>query len=50
MKKILKKLVWGWKAFWGTRYFITYVEEGLKDDEILVHGHRIYIPKKKEDK
>lgn len=42
----MKKLIWIWKCFWGRKYFITCVEEGLKEDEILVYGHRIYKPKK----
>lgn len=48
IKIIFKKISWWWKCFWGTRYFITYVEEGLKEDEILVKGHRIYLPKKED--
>jgi hypothetical protein len=41
--KLIKKLLWHWRCFWGTRYFIKPVKEGLKEDEILVSGHRIYI-------
>lgn len=48
--KLLKKILWYWKNFWGTKYFITYVEEGLKEDEILVVGHKIYILHKKSQK
>lgn len=43
--KILKKIIWYWKCFFGRKYFITLVEEGLKEDEVLVKGHRIYISK-----
>ena len=43
----MKKLLWKIKCFIGKKYFITVVEEGLKDDEILIIGHRFYIPKKK---
>ena len=38
-----KKIIWLWKLFWGKKYFITSVKEGLAEDEILVYGHRIYI-------
>lgn len=41
----MKKLLWLWKCFWGTKYFVTYTDR-LKDDEILVFGHKIYISKK----
>ena len=44
--KTLKKIIWYWKCFFGRRYFITLVEDGLKEDEILINGHRIYISKK----
>lgn len=43
--KLLKKLLWYWKLLWGRRYFITIIEEGLKEDEILVSGHRVYLTK-----
>ncbi len=45
--KLLKKLMWLLKRYRGKKYFITYVEEGLLEDEILVKGHRIYILHKK---
>ena len=33
---------WLIKLFFGKKYFITYTDK-LKEDEILVIGHRIYI-------
>ena len=44
MMKTLNKIIWYWKCFWGRKYFITYTDK-LKEDEILIKGHRIYIPK-----
>lgn len=29
----------------GKKYFIISVEQGLKDDEVLIFRHRIYIKK-----
>ena len=46
----LNKIIWFWKCLWGRKYFITLVEKGLKDDEILIKGHRIYISKKGMEK
>lgn len=48
--KLIKKLIWYWKLFRGRKYFITFIDEGLKEDEILVKGHRIYILHKKTQK
>jgi hypothetical protein len=42
--KLLKKLHWLWTKFRGRKYFIKYTNE-LKEDEILVKGHRIYMSK-----
>ena len=44
--KLLKKLKWLWKCIWGRKYFIKYTDK-LKDDEILIHGHTIYVPRNK---
>lgn len=44
--KLLKKLHWLWISFWGRKYFIKYTDN-LKDDEILIHRHRIYVPRNK---
>lgn len=41
----MNKLIWLWKKFWGRTYYIIYTDK-LKDNEILVHGHRIYIKDK----
>ncbi len=38
----MKKLIWLWKCFWGTKYYIEY-NENLKENEVLVYGHKIYI-------
>lgn len=48
MKKILKKMSWYWKCFWGRKYFIKYTDE-LEEDTILVYGHRIYISSKMKE-
>lgn len=45
--KLIKKILWYWKLYWGKKYFITFVEDGLAEDEILVIGHRIYILERK---
>ena len=37
------KLLKRFGKLWGTRFFITEVEEGLKEDEIIIRGHRVYI-------
>ena len=44
--KLLKKIYWLLSKIRGKKYFITYVEEGLEEDEVLVYGHRIYLPKR----
>lgn len=41
MIKILLKL-------FGSKYFIKYVD-WLKDDEILIFGHKIYMRRRKND-
>jgi hypothetical protein len=41
---LLKNLKWLWISFWGRKYFIKYTDN-LKEDEILVHGHKVYISK-----
>lgn len=38
----MKKLLWLWKRFWGTTYYIEY-DDHLKENEVLVYGHKIYI-------
>ena len=48
--KVINKILWYWKLFLGKKYYITYIEEGLEEDEILVIGHRIYILHKKSQK
>lgn len=37
----MKRLLWYWKLFWGSRYYI--IEEGKEDKEILVYHHKIYV-------
>ncbi len=37
-------MIWIIKLFLGKKYFIKYTDK-LKNDEILVIGHRIYISK-----
>lgn len=32
-----------WKKFWGRKYRIIYVKEGLEENEVLFLGHKIYI-------
>lgn len=51
MRRFFNKLSWWWKHFWGCLYIITPVQDGLKEDEILVCGHKIYVLKqeKKEE-
>lgn len=39
----MKKLIWLWKCFWGTKFRIVKVKKGLKNNEILVYRHKIYI-------
>ncbi len=45
--KILEKIYMLLVRLRGKKYFITYVEEGLEEDEVLVFGHRIFILHKK---
>lgn len=51
MGRFFNKLSWLWKRFRGCLYVITPIQDGLKEDEILVCGHKIYILKqeKKEE-
>lgn len=37
----MKKILWYWKQFWGTRYIIVY-PDGTKK-EILIYHRRIYF-------
>ena len=47
---MIKVLIWYWKRFWGKKYFITFVEEGLNEGEILVYRHKIYILERNKEK
>lgn len=40
----MKTLIWLWKIFWGKKYFITFIEDGLKEDEIPLYKHKLYLP------
>ena len=40
---MIKKLIWLWKCFWGKRLIIK-VSEELKEDEVLIYGHCLYLP------
>ena len=40
----MKKLSWFFKMLFGRKYFIKYTDK-LKNDEILILGHKIYISK-----
>ncbi len=40
----MKKIMWIWKKFWGTRYKIVYTDE-LCENEVLFYGHKIFIGK-----
>lgn len=41
----MKKLIWIWKHLWGKRYYIEFTDK-LKNNEILIYRHKIYIGKK----
>jgi hypothetical protein len=41
--KLLKKIRWLWKRFFGTLLIIK-VSDELKEDEILIYGHSLYLP------
>lgn len=43
MKHFFNKLSWWWRRFQGRLYIIVPVQDGLKKDEILVCGHKIYV-------
>ena len=45
----MKKLIWIWKRFWGKKYYIEYVEKGLRENEVLFYGHKIYIRRKSDE-
>lgn len=47
----MKKISWFFKMLFGRKYFIKYTDK-LKNDEILIIGHKIYISKEviKNDK
>ena len=47
----MKKLSWFFRKIFGKKYFIKYTDK-LKNDEILILGHKIYISKEviKNDK
>ena len=47
---LIKKLSWLWKLFWGRRYIVTPVKEGLKEDEVLFYKHKVYVLEKEEEK
>ena len=38
-------MFWFFRNLFGKKYFVVYTDK-LKDDEILVSGHRIYIGRK----
>lgn len=40
---MLKKISFGWKKFWGKRFWIYKDEKEIS--EILIYGHKIYILK-----
>lgn len=40
----MKKILWLWRKFWGKKYIIKYTDQ-IKEDEILIIGHHIYINK-----
>lgn len=40
----INEMKWLIKLFFGKKYFIKYTNQ-LKEDEILVIGHKIYISK-----
>ena len=40
----INEMKWLIKLFFGKKYFITYTDK-LKEDEILIIGHRILIQK-----
>lgn len=42
---MMKKLIWLWKCFWG-RMLIIKVSEELKEDEVLIYDHCLYLPQK----
>lgn len=44
----MKKLFWFFKTLFGKKYFIKYTNK-LKNDEILIIGHKIYVSKRKDD-
>lgn len=40
----MKKILWKIKCFFGRKMFIYIVDDDkLKDDEILLKGHHIYV-------
>lgn len=39
----MKKLIWLWKRFWG-RTLIIKLSDELKEDEVLIYGHYLYLP------
>ena len=43
----IDEMIWIIKLFLGKKYFIKYTDK-LKNDEILIFGHKIYISKKKK--
>lgn len=40
---MISKLIWLWKKFWGFQMRIE-VNEKLKEDEVLLYGHILYLP------
>lgn len=42
----MKKLIWKWKCFFGTKYKIEYTDK-LTNNEILIYHHKLYIGRKK---
>ena len=45
----IERLLWLWKRYRGKCYIITPVKEGLREDEVLFCGHKIYVLEKKEE-
>lgn len=39
---MFKSFIWKWKCFFGTKYRIEYTDK-LKDNEILIYRHKLYI-------
>lgn len=46
--KVLKKINWFWKNFWGKRYRV--IKNNKVEEELLVYGHKIYVTTGDKDK